>query len=91
MIQFLVLGWHHLCKVAGDVISTVQEDVHLQPGASSSDEEALAFQDNDEFFGHSAFFGHGELVFFGHGELVFFAYPETSVALDSNLHSTSSL
>jgi uncharacterized membrane protein YkvI len=31
------------------------------------------------------------LQFFGHGELVFFAYPETSVALDSNLHSTSSL
>lgn len=27
----------------------------------------------------------------GHGELVIFAYPETSVALDSNLHSTSSL
>jgi len=42
-----------IVQVAGDVISTVQEDVPLQPGASSSDEEALAFQDNDEFFGHS--------------------------------------
>ncbi len=42
-----------IVQVAGDVISTVQEDVPLQPGASSGDEEALAFQDNDEFFGHS--------------------------------------
>ncbi len=42
-----------IVQVAGDVISTVQGDVHLQPGASSGDEEALDFQDNDEFFGHS--------------------------------------
>ncbi|CAK9220737.1 unnamed protein product [Sphagnum troendelagicum] len=41
-----------IVQVAGDVISTVQ-DVPLQPGASSGDEEALAFQDNDEFFDHS--------------------------------------
>jgi hypothetical protein len=50
MIQFFVAS---IVQVAGDVISTVKEDVPLQPGASSGDEEALAFQDTDEFFGHS--------------------------------------